>query len=250
MFNPKTDRIKRVAEANPKTIEQLEMLFEGRVRIYIDYANVRPWAEKLGWHIDLRRLKQFFESFDNIGSVKFYTGTLLGDSKSEALVLEVNNLGYDLKTKPVKIMQFSVDATSIDPQSTALLKQFIKQSLLRKYDVATIEHLNKKFADMNVQGVYSIEDRKCNFDVEIGRDMLIDYERNHVDTFVLWSGDSDFADPIIQLINDGKNVRLFAIPRRVATELSVLREKGLFIFDIQKIKDFVCWKSELSEGLS
>ncbi len=102
---------------------------------------------------------------------------------------------------------------------------------------------------MNTQGIYFIEDRKCNFDVEIGRDMLIDYERNHVDTFVLWSGDSDFADPIAQLIEDGKNVRLFAIPRRVATELSMLREKGLFIFDIQKIRDFICWKSELSKDL-
>ncbi len=139
MFNPKTDRIKRIADANPKAVEQLERLFAGQVRMYIDYANVRPWAEKLGWHIDLKRLKQFLESFDNISSVKFYTGTLLGDHKSEALVSDLNNLGYDLKTKPVKIMQFSVDATSIDPQSTALLKQFIKQSLLRKYDVATIE---------------------------------------------------------------------------------------------------------------
>ncbi len=249
MFNPKTDRIKRIAESNPNAIEQLERLFDGEVRMYIDYANVRPWAEKLGWHIDLKRLKQFLESFDNISSVKFYTGTLLGDPKSVALVSDLNNLGYDLKTKPVKIMQFSVDATSIDPQSTALLKQFIKQSLLRKYDVATIEHLNKKFAEMNTQGIYSIEDRKCNFDVEIGRDMLIDYERNHVDTFVLWSGDSDFADPIAQLIDDGKNVRLFAIPRRVATELSMLREKGLFIFDIQKIRNFICWKSELSKDL-
>jgi uncharacterized LabA/DUF88 family protein len=133
--------------------------------------------------------------------------------------------------------------------NSVLLKQFIKQSLLRKYDVATIEQLNRKFAEMNTQGIYSIEDRKCNFDVEIGRDMLIDYERNHVDTFVLWSGGSDFADPIAQLIEDGKNVRLFAIPRRVATELSMLREKGLFIFDIQKIRDFICWKSELSKDL-
>ena len=101
---------------------------------------------------------------------------------------------------------------------------------------------------MNAKGVFSIEDRKCNFDVEIGRDMLIDYERNHIDTYVLWSGDSDFADPIKQLIQDGKNVRLFATARRVSTELSNLRSLGLFIFDIQKIKDFICWTKEIGPG--
>ncbi|MFH2018925.1 MAG: NYN domain-containing protein, partial [bacterium] len=85
----------------------------------------------------------------------------------------------------------------------------------------------------------------CNFDVEIGRDMLVDYERNHVDTFVLWSGDSDFADPVEQLLGDNKKVVLFATARKVSTELSNLREKGLVIFDIQKIRNFVCWKKEI-----
>lgn len=249
MFQPKTDRIRKIAESHPKTIEQLGQLLEGQVRMYIDYANVRPWAAKLGWHLDLKRLKQFLESFDNISSVNFYTGTLVGDAQSESFVKDVHDYGYNLKTKPVKIMRISIDATSIDVQSTALLKQFIRPSLLRKYDVATVEQLNKKFAELNAQGTYFIEDRKCNFDVEIGRDMLVDYERNHVDTFVLWSGDSDFADPIEQLIDDGKKVRLFATSRRVASEINALKEKGLFIFDILKIKDFICRKNEITDGV-
>lgn len=246
MFIPKTDRIRQLALVYPKSILQIEQLLIGNVGVYIDHANIRPWAEKLGWHIDPKKLKQFLESFNNISSTKFYTGTLIGDLVSEAFAQEITRLGYDLKTKPVKIMDISINASSIDLQSTALLKQFIRPSLLRKYDLDTIEHLNKKFVEFNNAGIYSIQDRKCNFDVELGRDMLLDYERNNIDTYVLWSGDSDFADPIDQLMTDQKNVCLFATARRVATEIDALKSKGLFIFDIQKIKDFICWKKEIS----
>ena len=75
--------------------------------------------------------------------------------------------------------------------------------------------------------------------------MLIDYERNGIENFVLWSGDSDFADPLSQLLQDGKRVFLFATARRVAAELNDLGKKGLVIYDIQKIRDFICWKKEI-----
>lgn len=40
------------------------------------------------------------------------------------------------------------------------------------YKIENIEYLNNIFRELNSAGVYYIEDRKCNFDVEIGRDML------------------------------------------------------------------------------
>jgi len=142
-------------------------------------------------------------------------------------------------------MNLSIDASSILPDSTVLLDQFIRRALLRKYEVGTVEYLNQRFLDMNKRGEYFIEDMKCNFDVEIGVDMLLDCERNSVETFILWSGDSDFADPIKKLMSAGKNVILFATARKVSKELSALGTKGLMIFDIQKIRDFICWKKEL-----
>ena len=196
MFKPKTEKIEKIAKSKEKVIRQLEGVFNSKTRIYIDYANVRPWGEKLGWHIDLKRLKQFCDSFDTIEAVNFYNGYLEGDERSENVKTEVENHKYILRTKPVKTMRFSIDASSISNDSTALLDQFIKRSLLRKYEVGTIEYLNDRFRDMNKRGEFYIEDRKCNFDVEIGVDMLLDCERNSADTFVLWSGDSDFADPV------------------------------------------------------
>ena len=195
MFTSKTIRIKKIAKVNSDSIKQLEGLFKGNTNVYIDYANVRPWAFKLGWNIEFKRLRQFLRSFDNIGDINIYDGTLEGDKNSEKSCEEKRLVFKDgFKTKPVKIMKHSIDYTSIKSTATDLLEQFIRRCLIRKYDIETIEFLNLKFKDMNNKGKFFIEDRKCNFDVEIGVDMLMDFERNDITTYVLWSGDSDFYD--------------------------------------------------------
>ena len=245
MFTPKTERIKNIAKGKQEVVKQLESIFATKARVYIDYANVRPWSEKLGWHIELKRLKQFLDSFDTVEAVNFYNGYLAGNERSEKEKTEAENNKYFLRTKPVKIMKLSINVSSILPDSTVLLGQFIRRALLRKYEIKTVEYLNERFKEMNEKGEYFIEDMKCNFDVEIGVDMLLDCERNNAQTFILWSGDSDFTDSIEKLIGAGKKVILFATARKVSKELSILVDKGLMIFDIQKIRDFICWKKEL-----
>lgn len=245
MFIPKTDRIKQVAEKDSSKIIELEKIFDQPTNIYIDYANVKPWANKLRWHIEPKRLKQFFDSFETVKSVKIYNGTLIGDEVSEGFSKELEHFGYELKTKPVKIMRKSIDVSSIPSTSSSILENFIRKPLLQKFKVETIEYLNFQLQELNRQGVLYIEDKKCNFDVEMGRDMLTDYDKNGIETFILWSGDSDFADPISQLLKDGKRVYLFATARKVASELNDLQRQGLMIYDIQKIRNFICWKREI-----
>ncbi|HYC34303.1 MAG TPA: NYN domain-containing protein [Candidatus Paceibacterota bacterium] len=246
MFSPKTERLAKLAEIYPERIKELEEVFGSNSNIYIDFANVRSWSQKLGWHVDLKRLKQLLDSFNTIKEVKFYHGTLIGDVVSENMIKDVKHFGYIVKTKPVKIMKLSIDASSIPANSPSLLKDFIRKPLLKKLRVETIELLNNELKLLNQQGVLEIEDLKANFDVEIGRDILLDYESNNLDNFILWSGDSDFEDPLRQLLKDGKKVFLFATVRRVATELNNLRNEGLVIFDIQKIRDFICSKKEMT----
>ncbi len=174
-------------------------------------------------------------------------GELKGDIRSEALIKDARSVfGPGLKTKPVKIMQLSIDVSSIAPDDPAILKNFIRRPLLDNLTIQTIQSLNAELGKLNQQGIRFLEDRKCNFDVEIGTDILLDLERDNAEVFVLWSGDSDFADPIIRLLEKGKKVYLFATARRVATELNALVPKGLVIFDIQKIRDFICWPREVT----
>lgn len=248
MFKPKTEKIEEIAEENKTVIKRLEDILSAPARMYIDYANVRPWSNKLKWHIDLKRLKQFLDSFDTVQAVNFYSGYLEGSKQSKKEIKEAENQKYFVRKKPVKIMQFSIDASSISKDSTALINQFVRKSLLRKFEIATIEYLNERFRDLNKKGEYYIEDRKCNFDVEIGVDMLLDYERNGstTETFILWSGDSDFCDPLEKLLKAGKKVFLFATAGRIARELNDLRADGLEIFDIFDLKEFICWSKESS----
>jgi len=245
MFKAKTDRIRALAERYPQRIDELERVFDRRTNVYIDYANVKPWATKLGWHVDVKRLKQFLDSFDTINSIRLYQGTLTGDTESEQFVRDVKDYGYDLTTKPVKIMRLSIDVSSIPANSPDILKNFIRTPLLRTLRLEAIEYLNKQLQELNRRGTRDLEDRKCNFDVEIGRDMLLDYAAHGIKNFVLWSGDSDFVDPLRQLIDDGMKVSVFATARRVAAEFGELVKRGLFIYDIQKIRNFICWKREM-----
>ena len=245
MFKAKTGKIKELAEKYPERISELEAIFDKKTNIYIDFSNIRPWATKLGWHIDIKRLEQFLHSFDTINIINFYNGTLVGNPESEQFNDEIKKIYTNgAKTKAVKIMKLSIDTSSITANSPDLLKDFVRKPLLTKFSIETIEYLNNKLKELNQNGIMFVEDLKCNFDVEIGRDMLLDYEKNGVENFILWSGDSDFADPINQLLEDDKKVVIFGTARRIATELNNLQQKGLFIFDIQKIRNFICWNRE------
>lgn len=246
MFKPKTDRIEKLANLFPKAIEELKVIFEHPTRIYIDWQNVIHWQEKLGWHFNLKRLKQLFDSFDTVQSVTIYTGTLEGDQRSREQIKEIEDCGYILSTKPVKLMKISIDVSSIPEDSPAILKSFIKKKFLSKLDIDTVKILNKKLSLLNKQGVTYIEELKCNFDVEMGVDMLLDCERNNTESFVLWSGDSDFASPIIQIKNTGKKPTLFSVSGKVAPELN---ETGVFIFEVKKIKEFICFPKEIPQSI-
>jgi len=142
-------------------------------------------------------------------------------------------------------MKISVDITGTASDSPAIVNNFVDKALTRLLDIQTIEFLNTKFKELNDRGINYIEKRKCNFDVEIGVDMLLDHEKNHLENFVIWTGDSDFADPITTLMENGKKVCIFATVRRLSQELAETKAQ---VFEIKKIRDFICWKNEISEN--
>lgn len=247
MFNPKTERLKFLSEKYPEIIVQLNEIFDKSTNIYIDYANVIHWHNKLGWHIAINRLKQLFDSFNTIKDIKFYTGKLDSDEQSEKILETAERCRYIVRSKPVKIMKLSIDVSGIEEFSPSILKSFIDKQLLAKINLETITLLNNYLRELNKQGIKFIEKRKCNFDVEISRDILRDFDNNVAENFILWSGDSDFAEPIFELMEAGKKVVLCATARRTSFELEELKEKGLFIYDIQKIREFICFAREMAK---
>lgn len=246
MFVAKTEKIEKLSKIFPLRIKELEEIFGKKTNVYIDYANVYFWSKKLNWHIDIKRLKQFLDSFDTIKKIKLYNGTLLRDKQSSDFIKDAKSLHYEVITKPVKIMHRSIDVSSIPANSPLILADFIDRALLKQLNLETIEYLNLKIKELNDRGIKSIERRKCNFDVEIGRDIFLDFERNGIENFILWSGDSDFADPVTQLLNDKRKVAVFATARRVSVELA---DTKVPIFDIQKIRNFICRNNQIQEEI-
>jgi len=61
-----------LSEFYPEVIKELEDVFKDKTNVYIDFANVLGWQDRLMWYIDLRRLKQLLDSFDTINDIKFY----------------------------------------------------------------------------------------------------------------------------------------------------------------------------------
>ena len=103
----------------------------------------------------------------------------------------------------------------------------------------TIEYLNGELRNLNKQGVTHLEHPKCNFDVEIGSDMRLHNGLRKAEIFCLWSGDSDFADTIKDLLKDNKKVCVFGTAKGIASELNQLKSSGLEIFDVKKLREFV-----------
>ncbi len=117
--------------------------------MYIDFANVLPWQKKLGWNIDLKRMRQFFTGFDFMKTMKLYYGTLHGDQFSEKWIQDAKDLSYDVKTKDVKIMKKSIDASSIPSNSPVILENFIRKPLLDNLKISDIERLNNRLKELN-----------------------------------------------------------------------------------------------------
>jgi uncharacterized LabA/DUF88 family protein len=243
MFVPKTERLKKLGGAFPHIVQELEAILDRSTAVYLDYANIRSWSNKLDWHVSPKRLRQFLTSFDCQQQLTFYYGTLQGDVESENLIKEAKSLGYNIRTKPVKKIRISIDASSISAGSPDILRNFISRPLLESLSIKQIEELNAHLKILNTQGTLYFEDLKCNFDVEIGMDMLA--AMGHVESFLLWSCDGDFADAISQLLAAKKNVGVFGTSGRIARELNDLRPAGLRIYEVMRLREFICWTREL-----
>jgi len=66
MFKPVNATLDALAKKLPERIAYLESILNEKTIVYLDYldyANVRGWSKRLGWQMDLKKLKDFFDSF-------------------------------------------------------------------------------------------------------------------------------------------------------------------------------------------
>ncbi len=227
-----------MAKGPDERTKELTDLFEGDTHVYVDYANVRSCCKRLGWSIDVRKLKSLLDATGKVRCARFYFGTMVGDKGSEGFIARVRKEAFKVETKPVKIMRLSINASSIDLKSPTIIQSFVDDTLIRSLKVEAIEYLNGKLLELNKQGIYSLSKRKCNFDVEIGTHMQLDHALKKAQTYCLWSGDSDFANTLLDLLNEKR--RVIVVSAGMASELNDLKADGLIYYDIRKLRSLIC----------
>jgi uncharacterized LabA/DUF88 family protein len=239
--------VEELAKDYASKIKILESIFDKKTIIYIDYANVIGTYFKRKWNIDLNRAIKLFKSFTTVEKVRFYYGTIEGDADSEKRIQIAKDAGYEVHTKCVKKITMPFDVSSIPPDSAVFLKKFIKRPLLRALTKENIEDINRMLLELNKSGTTFLEDKKCNFDVEMSLHMLQDCEQSDIKNFVIWSSDSDFEYPIRKLMENKKIVTIWGTKKTIAHELQLLTSEGVRIYTINGLRNLICRDDERSD---
>ena len=173
---------------------------------YLDLSNMFGWQDSLKWKFSIYSvIKQLFK-IKTVKEIRIYYGVNHRDfTKSNNFHKMLRSKGAIVINKPVKWIR---------KQITKNL--FVKYRTLELFDGNAHSKLDELIEYLQEQKIV-IAEPKCNFDVEIALDMLDVVDK--VSGILLFSGDSDFKEPLNRLKLKGKNIYLFGVRGQVAKEL-------------------------------
>jgi len=183
--------------------ERFRLKLRGGALVCIDWANVYGWQKKLRWSIDASKLIEYFKTYPAIKRIKFYFGTDITQESEDFInfLKRLENHVFRVVTKNVKYIPVEIISNGTEKISFGNQRR-----------------------------------RKCDFDVEITRDAL--NNTNDFQTFILVSGDGDYAPLIDDLINKGKKTILIFAKGCKGKEYGDFK-KGLFLCSVAKIREFL-----------
>jgi len=188
----------------------------GRIFIFVDFGNVRPWAKnfwpeenkyKISVEIDIGKLASICNLL-NPESKFFYYGYF----------------------KPEEVLSQNQEAKSRHSSSIYRIDKARKSGFnVRTKEIKMIPHYDE-------QGKYIGKIPKCNFDVEITMDTIIKLDK--YDTIVLFSGDSDFGTLLGYLKSKGKKIVVISTRDRMSTELESVADKFIPAETMKNLLDY------------
>ena len=187
------------------------MAKETAVIAYVDLANVFNWRKTLKWQIRIEDMIRSIWAFPTVKEIKVYYGTNNREpEKSKALHNRIRKAGAILRTKPVKYIRKTIDESF-----------FVRQSTLKSFTPEATTLVQSIVSAVQSSGSV-IEERKCNFDVEMAMEMLDDMDR--VSAVLLFSGDSDFFAPLERLKIKNRRIYVVGVRGQVAKELFDIKD--------------------------
>lgn len=279
---------------NEEEKEKFRFRLRGKTLVMIDWANVYGWSSRpksrsyLGWEVDPKKLFDYFTTYQEVGEKRLYHGIEVGNRRSEDFGVQIKSIGFNFLTKDVKwapvylneenhfkkVVQKLFDVldgikvTNSDI-STKLYELRIKikswlagreldfdiDDLVDKLDVE-LKRLNINIEDLQKNLLEPVKRRKCDFDVEISRDVCnlsADFQ-----TLVLFSGDGDYSALVEDLILKGKKVIVVFAPGHKGKEYEYLVEevkrKGLsyqlFMCTVEHLKGDIALETTIPPDFS
>jgi uncharacterized LabA/DUF88 family protein len=188
---------------------------QGKTLVLIDWANVFNWLRGKKWEIDKKALYDYLREYKNIDRICLFAGED-DHPKSKAFLEECRQIGFEVITKKVKYVHASVENSPF----WKTLEEIVPSKKLDKI----------KETDILV--------RKCDFDVEISTELLLHLETYH--SFILFSGDGDYAPIIEEIMKREKRVFIVATERSLGREIRDMMKKDVHpllvdIFDLQGV---------------
>ena len=80
----------------------IKQFIKGKTYIFIDAANILYSQQTLGWRVDYKKLKEYFEKECDLRAIHFYTGRVGDNHKQNSFLKKLEELGYIVKSKEVK----------------------------------------------------------------------------------------------------------------------------------------------------
>lgn len=202
------------ADNSPKKKVAFRFHLQGKTLVLIDWANVFNWIRGEHIEIDPRSLYEYLRSYPQVDRVCLFAGED-DHPKSKEFLEECRRIGFDVITKKVKYVPTYIDKSPF----WEALKEHVP------------EHKLKKLMEEPILR------RKADFDVELSKELLLNLDQYH--SYVLFSGDGDYATVIEEIMKREKRVFIVSAPKALGKELrNMLRRKvhPLFV-DIFALKD-------------
>ena len=212
-----------------------EKVFElrGKTLVIIDWANVYGWFKKLKWEISPQKLYNYLKSYPEVYDIRFYFGVEKGNEKSKKFSEEILQIGYNQISKEVKWVPVDFKFTEFIKGESGQVNKIGRSDEERKI-VQEVKGLSKELNGLIKAGGFVR--RKCDFDVEITRDVLLNLDK--VDGIILFSGDGDYAPLIEEVIKAGKQMILVFARGCKGKEYENF-DKGLYQCSVKKLRKFI-----------
>lgn len=209
------DQVKKVAK------NEFQLKLKGKTAVFIDWANVYGWANRLDKEVNPRRLYRYLKAYKEIHDIRLYYG-LDKHPKSKKFLSNAKQIGFNVVSKDVKYIPVSLDSSHFKALAREV-KDALK--LINNPDIKIVERI-LQILDRRVLR------RKCDFDMEIALDCFEDLGK--YDSYIFFSGDGDFATLYKRLIEARKQVIVVYAPGHIGREIWEI-QKGLFKVNIQNI---------------